>query len=192
MSEETPVTTKAIDETTNAWIIERLIQANSVEHRELPVTRDETKVERKLDLIKIQKRNDKGCQYYGVNFTPESFDADIAFIGKPLACDYLNTSFGTAFQKFNDRALLNAKEKNALKWNNWNDEEKLISFHEELSLIVNDWSMRAESKAKITTEVTEAGATIKLLISKGQKVGDKEFDAAMAVFNEVALRMAMM
>jgi hypothetical protein len=158
-------------------------------------------ISRFLDICSIEKREDKGCKYFGlvVNYNEKSevleggetkttietnFDDIVSFIGKQICADMLGTAINTKMQKFNSEALIRCKELHK-DWLAKDDKAKYEAYKTELEKMVNEWTTREKSQKTMLAEMATLGQKLQTL-----KAGTEEYNKIMIELSMLAVSMA--
>ena len=166
------------------------------------------KIELELDSLVVQRGENKGQKYYGINFvlTDEQKKAIIApetveavaenlfidrcqFIGFDIAAAFIDTAINTKMRAFNTSALTSAKALNK-ELDKLPPEQKEAAIQAELRKNIENWSMREATKSLLQDEMKIIGDKIKLLPKARQVFTDPEFIALMTEVQELMLKLA--
>jgi len=166
------------------------------------------KIELELDSLVVQRGENKGQKYYGINFVltkeqkelvnaPETVEAvaenlfidRCQFIGFDIAAAFIDTAINTKMRAFNTSALTSAKALNK-ELDKLPPEQKEAAIQAELRKNIENWSMREATKSLLQDEMKAIGDKIKLLPKARQVFTDPEFLSLMMEVQELMLKLA--
>lgn len=130
----------------------------------LVITRNNT--ERTLDVIKVERKEDKGLQYYGIKFDDKGSDLldIIDFIGSDIVSGLLETVVNTKLNVFCEQAIEKVSyetkkvtEDDKVTETTTNKEFTIAEFNDELTRIITQWSAREISQKSLMSEMSDLG-----------------------------------
>jgi hypothetical protein len=141
----------------------------------------------KLSNMTIQRKEDKGMQYLGMDIASNNVMAMVKALGEDIVADKLNTSINTQMKMFNENALIKCKTDEP-KWNELTSEKQTELFTAKLVSLVNGWSMREESKASLLKKLQEEMASLGKELSNKDTSVERKTEIMTKLLPELAMK----